>query len=61
MPDMIVTVDAPHFNAGLIMRDGICVYAAPILGWSVGKTTEELRDYFMAKGWKATKSAAATA
>lgn len=51
---MLVGVDAPHFNAGIILRDGVCVDAAPILRWCVGKRRAELSAYFTRKGWAAT-------
>jgi hypothetical protein len=50
---MLVAVDAPHFYAGLIMKDGVCVKAAPILQWAVGKPRAFLSAYFKRKGWKA--------
>jgi hypothetical protein len=50
---VLVSVDAPHFNAGLILEDGVCVQAAPILKWAIGKTRAQLRAYFKQKGWKA--------
>lgn len=46
-------VDAPHFCAGLVLVEGRCTEAAPILGWAVGKTQDELAAYFRRKGWKA--------
>lgn len=42
------------FVAGLLLRNGICVHAAPILGWTKGKTREELRETFKRNGWTAT-------
>lgn len=52
---MLVSVDAPHFNAGLVIDEcGMCVHAAPILKWCIGKRTDFLRGYFKRKGWKAT-------
>lgn len=54
MPDeTIVAVDAPHFNAALIMVGDRCTEAAPILRWAVGKDRAELSAYFKRKGWKA--------
>jgi hypothetical protein len=51
---VLVRVEAPHFVAGLLVDDGVCFAAAPILGWCVGKTDYELRTFFSSKGWKAT-------
>lgn len=54
-PWTLVRVDAPHFVAGLeINEQGMCMVAAPILKWCIGKRTDFLRDYFKRKGWKAT-------
>lgn len=50
----IIRVEAPHFVAGLILNEaGICVEAAPILRWAVGKRREELLPYFKRKKWAA--------
>jgi hypothetical protein len=51
---VLVRVVAPHFVAGLIMRDDVCVEAAPILRWALGKSRDELRAYFARKGWRAS-------
>ena len=45
----IVAVDAPHFYAGMILKNGVVVKAAPILKWAVGKTQLYLTDYFWRK------------
>lgn len=54
-PETLVRVVAPHFVAGLVVVDGRCCEAAPILRWAIGKSTEELRRYFTHKGWLATQ------
>ena len=52
---MLVRVEAPHFVAGITVNErGMCMGAAPILKWCIGKKTDFLRDYFKSKGWKAT-------
>ena len=50
---MIVQVRAPHFTAALIVENEVCVRAAPILRWAIGKGSAELRRYFAAQGWMA--------
>lgn len=55
MSERLISVDAPHFCAALVMVDGKCTEAAPILKWAVGKGEEWLRAYFKQKGWKATE------
>lgn len=52
--EWIVRVDAPHFCAGFILKDGRVTEAAPILAWTVGRDPDYLRGYFKRKGWKAT-------
>ena len=49
--NLLVRVQAPHFCAGLITRDDVCVEAAPILRWALGKSRDELRALFSRKGW----------
>lgn len=51
----LIRVEAPHFVAGIQVNErGMCMNAAPILKWCIGKRTDFLRDYFRRKGWKAT-------
>lgn len=52
---MLVQVRAPHFTAGIILENGKVVEAAPILRWTLGKTHEWLREYFIKKEWKAVQ------
>jgi hypothetical protein len=51
MTRQLVSIDAPHFNAGLIMEGDRCVKAAPILGWMVGKSRFVIRAYCKKKRW----------
>ena len=52
---MLIRIEAPHFCAGIeIDERGMCVNAAPILKWCIGKKTYFLRSYFKDKAWKAT-------
>jgi hypothetical protein len=55
MGERLVRVEAPHFVAALVTVEGKCTEAAPILGWAIGKTEDELRAYFRRKAWKATE------
>jgi hypothetical protein len=50
--EILVAVDAPHFYAGIVLRDDVVIDAAPILRWTLGKRREMLRDYFAQKGWR---------
>lgn len=49
----LVRVKAPHFTAGLVLRDGKCVLAAPILAWCIGKYRLVLRLDFARLGYEA--------
>jgi hypothetical protein len=51
---MLVRVVAPHFVAGLVMDRAVCVEAAPILAWAIGKSADDLSQYFRRKGWRAS-------
>jgi hypothetical protein len=52
---MLVWVRAPHYCAGLVigrkhLSGGVlCLEAAPILRWSLGKSWLELKSYFARK------------
>lgn len=54
MTDVLVRIEAPHFCAGLVLRDGVCVEAAPILVWAIRYDGDWLSAYFRKRGWKAT-------
>lgn len=54
MSELLVRVAAPHFVAGLIVDNGICTQAAPILRWCVGRARDHLRQAFARRGWHAT-------
>lgn len=50
----LVRVVAPHFVAGLIMRDERVIYAAPILAWARGMRRQQLAATFARKRFTAT-------
>ena len=51
----LVRVMAPHFVAGIVLIDGRCVRAAPILRWCIGRTEDQLRKLFARKpDWRVT-------
>lgn len=50
-----VRVVGPNFVAGMDVVNGKCVDCAPILvKWCKGKTEDQLRALFKAKGWRAS-------
>lgn len=61
MPPAVLTgerllwVTAPHFCAGAVwQRQGeawVCVHAAPIIYWMVGKPAGEVKAYLQRKRW----------
>ena len=52
---MLIRIEAPHYVAGIIVEDGVCKMAAPILSWSVGKKEEFLLNYFKKKNFDIRK------
>ena len=51
--ETLVQVRAPHFTAGIVLRDDKVYSAAPILKWTKGKTRGWLRADFEKRGWTA--------
>lgn len=51
--EQLIRIEGPDFVAGLILCDGICVKAAPVIRWTVGKRAEDLRIAFANKLWRA--------
>lgn len=49
---VMIHIDAPHFCAGAIVRDGRILVAAPILGWTVGRSAVEVRAWARRKGYQ---------
>lgn len=56
-PELLFRVTAPHFCAGLVVRDDKVVEAAPILRWTIGKSIYWLVGYFAGKEWTCEKVA----
>lgn len=52
MTGVLVRITARHFCAGLVVRDGRVVEAAPILRWTVGKLSADVREHGRRRGWK---------
>jgi len=53
--ETLVRVTAPHFVAGIVIRDGKCVEAAPILRWCLHRKVATLRADFKVRGWSASQ------
>ena len=61
MAKRLIQVIAPHFCAGIAIKDNRCVDAAPILKWAIGKDSDYLSRYFRRKGWRAFEAVTAQA
>lgn len=54
-PDVLVKIEGPGINTGLVMCGDRCVATTRRLRWCLGKSTAEVRGYIAAiPGWKAT-------
>jgi len=53
MKETLASIDAPHFNAGIVLWDDIVVEAAPIVGYMKKKKwpRDRVRSYCKEKGW----------
>lgn len=47
----LIRVEAPHFVGAIVVLDGRCIEAAPILRWAIGKSHKQLIEYFKRQGW----------
>lgn len=51
--EFLVHIDAPHFRAGVVIRDGVVVRAADILAWMIGRSGVFVSAYCSRKNWRA--------
>jgi hypothetical protein len=47
----VFTINAPHFNAGVVFENAFIVRAAPIVSYMVGWSMSQLRRFLDKKGW----------
>jgi hypothetical protein len=48
----ILTIDAPHFNAGIVVNDNeLVIKAAPIVNYMLLWSLSRVRLYVAKKGW----------
>jgi len=45
-------IEAPHFVAGVILENSICIKAAPIVSWMWNNSLHAITEYCKFKGWK---------
>lgn len=49
--EKLYQIQAPHFTAGLVTRDGVVTDTAPILRWALGKKEVGVLSYCRRKRW----------
>ena len=49
--ELLILVEAPRFCAGIVVRDGFCIDAAPILRWAIGYSERDLLAVFKRRRW----------
>ena len=52
MMEEILSIDAPYFNAGIVLINQEVVYAAPILHYMKGWKLQRVISYVRKKGWR---------
>jgi hypothetical protein len=50
--EILASIDAPHFNAGIVLWDGKVIESAPIVRYMRKWPRDRVRDYCKTKGWK---------
>jgi hypothetical protein len=50
--EMLAAIDAPHFFAGIVLRDDRVIEAADIVRYMRGWSRTRVRDYCARKGWR---------
>lgn len=49
---MLARIEAPHFVAGIVLKDDVVVIAADIIKYMGGWSRDRVRDYCAGKGWR---------
>lgn len=49
--ELLAQISAPHFCAGLLLRDGVVVTAAPIIGYMRRWSRDQVRAWCRQRGW----------
>ncbi len=52
----LVHVNAGYFRAGLVVKAGVVVRAAPIIGWAKGKQYADFLEYANSRKWRVSTS-----
>ena len=48
----VIAIDAPHFYAAVVIKNGLVIKTAPILKYMYGWSQDKIFNYTQAKGWK---------
>jgi hypothetical protein len=51
MTEMLAVIDAPHFYAGIVLRDDRVIEAADVVRYMRRWTRAHVRTYCQTKGW----------
>ena len=51
MKETLASIDAPHFNAGIVLWDDLVIEAAPIVRYMRKWPRDRVRSYCKDKGW----------
>ena len=51
MKETLIAIEAPHFYAGIVARDGKVIEAASIVKYMKGWSGQKVADYCKEKGW----------
>jgi hypothetical protein len=49
--EKVIQVDTGYFCAGIVVENGICIDAAPILRWAIGKREQDIKSWSRIKRW----------
>jgi len=49
---MFIVIDAPHFYAGVTLKNHVVIKAAPIVKYMIGWNVERVGAYCTQKNWK---------
>ena len=49
--EKVIQIDTGYFCAGIVVENGICIDAAPILKWAIGKREQDIKSWSRIKRW----------
>lgn len=61
MSELLARIVAPHFVAGIILRDAVVVEAAAIVGYMRGWSAHRVAEYCKSKRWEIARVPARSA